>query len=223
VGLRITTWPRVRSARTPQPAPEAALGPGGLEALARVLSALLCKRTSADQVRQKALGLGLLRQPGPGEQPEFSARTASRHFLAGYQLPASVEVGTLANLRDHLDGGRQVYVLLVCDGPVRDGAGATDRVAWRLVDCPAVGAAESFVVLTEPTAPVGTARLLSRERFLEAWQAGGYCLIAAARGWGDLPAQGSTFFGGSRSEDGTYFWHTAACDTDGRGRVLCCY
>ena len=53
-----------------------------------------------------------------------------------------------------------------------------------------------------------------------AWAGAGNFLIVALRNWSELPAEGRSFFAGTRDPDGTYHWDTAECATDAEGRVL---
>src|SRR5215470_17828753 len=69
-----------------------------LGALAKVLSGLLSQSLSLEQVRDKAVGLGLLHHTESHEALQLTTQAASRLLLAGYQLPAQVEPGTWETL-----------------------------------------------------------------------------------------------------------------------------
>jgi hypothetical protein len=58
-----------------------------------------------------------------------------------------------------------------------------------------------------------------QEELLSFWEAGGRRMAVSFPEWGMLPDAGK-FAAGSRSDDGTYFWHTAECETDGIGRII---
>jgi hypothetical protein len=131
-----------------------------LAALSPVVSILLGRAVSAEQLRDKAIGFGLLRAADAEALPALTCQAASRLLLAGYRLPAFV-------------------------GPSTTGA--------------------------LPSAP-GT----------RAWHVADGLLLVAAPSWGDLPREGSRFFGGARDPDGTYHWYVAECFTDGEGRILRC-
>jgi hypothetical protein len=176
--------------------------------VAQVLTALLSRPVTDDEVVARAVGLGLLRQPAPAQPARLSAQAVSRLFLAGYCLPAHVEAGTLRALHGHLAAGRDVFVLL------------QEPVAELLRVRAAAGDLGLLVGATGPSAE--PARVLSQEAFTRAWAAAGNYLITATRRWADLPAEGRAFFGGTRERDGTYHWDTAECATDAEGRILRC-
>src|SRR5262245_65612860 len=93
-------------------APESELPACPPDVAARVLAALLPQPVAADEVLARAVGLGLLRQPPPGEPARLTPLALARLFLAGYRVPAHVEAGSLPVLRNHLLAGRFVFVLL---------------------------------------------------------------------------------------------------------------
>jgi hypothetical protein len=187
----------------------------GLEILARVISTLRGEAVRAAQVHDRAVGLGLLRCSAAGQPlPVLSCQSASRLLLAGYRLPAHVEPGTLRPLREYLRQGLQVFAPLA-------GLGLGDAPALYQLHCLYSPDADGpRLSLGEPEAPVAAVRELPLEAFVEAWVAAGGLLVVAAPQWGDLPRQGTTFFGGSRDRDGTYHWHVAECVTDGQGCIL---
>lgn len=80
--------------------------------LAQALSHLLGRPVTADEVRDRAVGLGLLRQPLPAGPVELTPRAAARLLLAGYGLPALVEAGNAVSLDEHSRAGRRVLVVL---------------------------------------------------------------------------------------------------------------
>jgi hypothetical protein len=189
-----------------------ALPAGAPHLVARVLAVLVGRSVGEDEVLARAVSLGLLRQPPPNQLAWFPAQALARLFLAGYRLPAHVEAGTVTSLRGHLAAGRSVFVLL--QDP--DGQGADGELLQ--VECTAGDL--GFVVGS--TGSEGRARLLTPEAFSRAWAGAGNFLIAAQRQWAELPAEGRSFFGGSREADGTYHWDTAECATDATGRILQC-
>jgi hypothetical protein len=112
-----------------------------IESLAPILSRLLPCRVTASAVFERALGLGLLRLPTDGAPPRLTAERASRLLLAGYRLPALAAVGAPAAAREHLAGGRHVF-LIGDDGeaevvPLHDSA-------WDSAARPMVVAARSW-------------------------------------------------------------------------------
>jgi hypothetical protein len=171
---------------------------------ARVLAALLPQPPGMEEVLARAVSLGLLRQPPPGEPAALSPLALSRLFLVGYRVPAHVEAGTLPLLQKHLLAGRCVFVLLDGEGLLRV-QGTADELGFPV---------------SVPAEPGGGTRLLTPETFARAWVPAGNFLIAGERRWADLPAEGQVFFGGTRDRDGTYHWDTAECATDGEGRIL---
>jgi hypothetical protein len=179
------------------------------EPLARVLARLLGRPVAAAAVRDRAVGLGLLRWPAAGAPGRIRAEAASRLLLAGYHLPALLEAACPRRACEHLAAGRLVFVLLGEGEPAAVQLHALlppDNPAWALVD-----AAAGARVIEEVSAP-----------WLFEGEAGGRLMVAAARRWDDLPAAGR-FFGGSRDRDGSYHWDAADCDTDAAGRVLRCW
>jgi hypothetical protein len=182
---------------------------------AQILGILLGQTVSAEQVVERAVGLGLLRYPASDPPPHLSPQILARLCLAGYRLPAHVERGTLTSLREHVEAGRQVFVLLRAPGceprPQHD----------ELLQVQATSGNLGFLL-----APLGQAsgavHLLASEAFARAWQAAGNLLVAALRGWAELPVEGRAFFAGTQDPDSTYHWDTAECVTDSAGRILRC-
>jgi hypothetical protein len=173
-----------------------------------------------DEVRDRAVGLGLLRQPG-NDAPclELTCLAASRLLLAGYRLPAQVVPGSLDELRASLGQGQLVLVPLEGVAPA---SGDGESVLFQVHCFEPQSPDGPCLSLGLPEAPVDTVRPLPLPRFAEAWEAGGGLLIVAARQWESLPRDGALFFGGSRDPDGTYHWTVAECVTDGEGRILRC-
>jgi hypothetical protein len=170
--------------------------------LAQALTFLLGRDISPGQVQEKAVGLGLLRQPS-GEGPIALRSRAAARLLLAHQLPAFVENGSLAVLRDHCLAGRWTFVVLAEAEPLLFQVRGMDPEMLTL-------------------AASATARLESwpLERFRTAWATADHRLLVAARSWNDLPTDGLLFFGGLRDVDGAYHWNTAECDTDRKGRIL---
>ena len=189
-------------------------GPGActVEEVTRVISNLLGRTVTAHQVQERAIAFGLVRHPAPGERLALSAQAASRLLLAAYHCPAQFGVGGLPALYRHLRAGYLVLALLVAP-PLNP---ALLQVCGLLRD----EGGRCWFFLTEPGTSPHEGRRLPREAFVNAWAAGGNLLLVAARQWRELPTEGSGFFGGSRSADGTYHWDTAECDTDREGRIL---
>jgi hypothetical protein len=196
-------------------APEPALPSCPPDVAARVLAALLPHPVGADEVLARAVGLGLLRQPPPGEPARLTPLALARLFLAGYRVPAHVGAGSLPVLRNHLLAGRSVFVLFDNQG-LEPGAGPAGLGLLRVQR----GADEAGFLVGAPGDPTAGSRLLDPETFARGWAPAGNFLVAALRRWGDLQAEGKTFFGGTRDRDGAYHWDTAECATDGEGRVL---
>jgi hypothetical protein len=201
---------------SPDVVAEPSPGDWSCDVLARVLAALLGQSLTPEQVRDKAIALGLLRCPASDGPLTLPAQEACRLFLSGYRLPAYIEIGTSATLTIHLQQGRQVFVLLAD----RDGDGTK---------APALYQVQGF--LTEQTSAVevhrvelgalpGLSRSLEANTFAAAWAQTGSRAIVAARSWSDLPIGFGAFFGGSCDRDGAYHWDMAECDTDGAGQVL---
>jgi len=197
--VRLCQAPAERAAvREPPPVPVE----WAPEVAARVLTALLPRPVTADEAVTRAVGLGLLRHPAAEQPAHFSAETLSRLLLAGYTLPAHVEAGTVARLRAHLGAGRLAFVLLEEELlQVHDSAG------------------ELGFLLRPPGQTQAPARLVAPDVLALATDS---FLVAALRGWSELPAEGRSFFGGTRDRDGSYHWDTAGCATDAAGRVLRC-
>jgi hypothetical protein len=181
-----------------------------VEAVAQVLSRLLHREILPAEVRDRAVGLGLLRMSESGCPTHLTATAVSRLFLAGYRLPAHVELPAPERLRAHLESGQHVFLLV--PGPkVFDVPGLLLRIAAR-----------DEVILAELGAPAPRFEAVCLDWLAGAWAGATYGLVVAARQWCDLSAAGATFFGGMRQRDGTICWTTADCDTDAEGRVLRC-
>jgi hypothetical protein len=169
----------------------------------------------------RAVGLGLARQPAPGEPPELSVQAISRLFLAGYQLPALAEYGTLRRLKELWCAKRTMFVALPAAGT--EGDGASPEPAPHLIGAADLeDPAESWLALCDLRCSQLCAWRLLLDDFLDRWAAAHHLLFVAARQWSDLAATGTAFFGGSRSRDGVFHWDSAECDTDGEGRLLRC-
>jgi hypothetical protein len=203
--------------------PDLPLGSWEMRPAAQVISTLLHRDFSPEQVIHRAVALGLLRCCQPVGRPRLTNQTASRLFLAGFGLPAQVEIGSLATIKTHLTEGRQVFVLLQ-DRPDLSFP-LTEPGDQHLLQAQALlqeTDTEVGFLLTDPDdAPLYWYRL-PRDQFEAAWAANGNLLVAALRDWDHLPNQAPTFFGGFRNPDGSYFWETAECDTDCKGQVLRC-
>jgi hypothetical protein len=200
--------------RPPAPEPEGALPSCPPDVAAAVLSVLLSQEVKADQVVARAVGLGLLRQPPPQEPAWLTPLALSRLFLAGYGSPSHLEAGNPSRLRQHLLAGRIVFVLLDRQG-LEAGTGPARLELFQVKEGPdGLGFAVSVPWASAP------AYLASPEGLAGAWAPAGNFLIAAARGWGELPPEGSAFFGGTRDRDGTYHWDTAECATNREGRIV---
>jgi hypothetical protein len=186
-----------------------------VRALARVVSALVGRNLSAEQLAQRAVGLGVARQPAAADDLHLTPRAASRLLLAGYRLPAQVERGEVPAMCRHLSQGRRVFLVARPDQPSN---GAVRPAAFEAWLWPEDGPAGPQLLLAEPGEPQ-MSRHASQEALSRTWSAGAG-LIVAARRWDDLAATGRAFFGGMRDVDGAYRWTTAGCDTDARGRIL---
>lgn len=183
------------------------------EIVARLLSGLVQRPVTADEVLQKAVALGLLRHPALGCSAELDIKSTARLLLSAYHLPAHIEEGALPLLEGHIADGRRVWVVLPHE--------ATTTVHQIISLAP-----DPFGGMALALRPVGARFVveerLSAERFVERWTAAGCLLVVAATTWADLPATGSLFFGGLRDRDGSYHWVAAECDTDREGRILRC-
>ncbi|HXG10471.1 MAG TPA: hypothetical protein VNK04_11980 [Gemmataceae bacterium] len=240
--------PRGGAGRVPGTEAVSSTGFCSLEILSRAITTLLNCPVSARQVRDKAVGLGLLRQPENDTFPALSCQAASRLLLAGYRLPAQVESGTLQALQEYL---RQGPLVLVPLAGLRPGDDVGGPVLFQLHGLHAQDPDEPWLEVGEPEASVapsapiplprsggegskqsspfleGGAGLRVKERlplarFEAAWAAADRLLFTAARRWDDLPREGTSFFGGARDPDGHYHWHLAEYLTDGQGRILRC-
>jgi hypothetical protein len=189
-----------RSSASAEPAASVSWTP---HILAEALSTLLAQPLTAEQVRRRAVALGLLRHSVVEPRPELSARAAARLLLAGYHLPAAIEHGTLASLTEHYRAGRRILVRVAEPTP-------------KLLEVRSVE--EAVLSVADPAATAGQCWPL--ERFRVAWSRTGNGAIIAAQRWEELPEIGLLFFGGLRDADGAYHWNTAECDTDRQGRLL---
>ncbi len=210
-----------RAGRAPEEGEARPLGRYSLGAIARVLSSLLRQPVSLEQVRDKAVGLGLLHHTGLGEGTELTTQSVSRLLLAGYHLPAQVEVGTLQTLANHLRAQRLVFVL----PPSLDQDDGVDAALSSVViqvhafqeDSPG----HSRLLLSEPGGARATAQAVALDHPLVAsWAVSSFFLLVAAQHWSELPTKGTVFFAGSRDAAGVYHWNSAECDTDASGRIL---
>jgi hypothetical protein len=201
----------VAAAPRSQPVPIAPPPPQswGCHIVARLLSGLLRRPVTTEEILHKAIALGLLRQPGLGRSAELDTRATARLLLSGYQLPAHIEEGSLLLLESHLAGGRRAWVVLQ-----RNETAVVYQVFSRPLD-PSAG-----MSLREVGGRFVVEEHLSVERFVECWTAAGRLLVVAATAWADLPATGALFFGGLRDRDGSYHWVAAECDTDREGHIL---
>jgi hypothetical protein len=192
---------------TVQPAPTAPAG-CSLDCLAHLLGVVLERDVLPVEILERAVALGLARYPPPNATVLLPLQTVARLFLAGYHLPIHIGEGTLKELTGHLRSGRRLFVLL------------NNHVAL-LSETDGIEAYQLTRSL-HAAGPLGSLRDFARQGFEQAWQAAGCVLVVAARGWTELPRRGRVFFGGSRDPDGTYYWNTAECVTDGQGYILHC-
>jgi hypothetical protein len=183
-----------------------------MDAASRVLRALLEYPIQPEQVRDRAISLGLLRHPPSGEPGELTTKTFSRLLLVGYHLPALADVGTRPVLQDHLRAGRRAFVLQ---------NEAESVSVWQVLDLHSEQFGEA-VTVREAGTPFVLQKRLTLEGFADRWAAVGNALIIAAASWEDLLGEGPTFFGGLRDRDGTYHWFSAECDTDAAGNIARC-
>jgi hypothetical protein len=210
-----------RTGRAPEEGITQPPGPCSLEAIARVLSCLLRRPVSLEQVREKAVGLGLLHHAECGDGGELTAQAVSRLLLAGYHLPAQVEVGTLPLLAEHARAQRLVFVL---PGAPEESDGLDTGLASPVLQVHKVqdaGPGDSWFLLGEPGGSPATKQLVSLDHPLIASSIpASFLLLVAAQHWSDLPQEGNAFFAGSRDANGVYHWNSAECDTDATGRIL---
>ncbi len=198
------------AARRATPAEPAADPSCSVAVAASVLGALLGRSMSPAEVAETAVGLGLLRLPGPGEEGLLSPAALGRLFLTGYFLPAHVETSSARALQQHLRAGRRAFPLLASAGG-RSAAGPVE------VFLEPDGAG---LLVSDLGGPRRTFWSLPADVFAAAWAGAGQWLAVALCAWAELPAEGQTFFAGGRDRDGTYHWDAAGCATDGRGRIL---
>jgi hypothetical protein len=177
--------------------------------VAQILADLLARPVDPQEVRDRSIAFGLLRQAGSGEGTELTAQNASRLLLAVYRLPAQMETATWPEVCRHHSEGRRVFLMLA--NPVNPRP-------------PAVGLPAALAVDGLPADDTRTngeaAPCLPAEQVIEAWSHAGHLAVIAARRWADLPADGMTFFAGSRSREDIFYWNTAECDTDRDGNIV---
>jgi len=178
----------------------------GCDIVAHLLTGLVQRPVTAEEVVRKAVGLGLLRHPALGRSGELDIKATARLLLSAYHLPAHIEQGTLLLLESHLAAGRRAWVVLQ----------EQETTAVYQV----VSTSTSGLALREVGSRFVVEECLSAEQFVERWTLAGCLLVVTAPAWSDLPASGELFFGGLRDRDGSYHWVTAECDTDGQGRIL---
>jgi hypothetical protein len=173
----------------------------------------LGREVDAAAAEERAIGLGLLRCLEAGRPAALTARRLSRLLLAGYGLPAAVEESAAARASQHVDAGRLVFVLL----PALAGEGTEFFQVHRdPLACPE----QSALIVTEVGTGPAAAWQFPQEEWLPAWSRTGNFAVVALRRWSDMPTEGRLFFAGDRDRHGTYYWHTAECETDAAGRVL---
>jgi hypothetical protein len=206
--------------RLPQPGsatlsssdPEPAETPCPFGFVTHVVRYLLSPALDPEAVRARAVALGLLRHTGPAKL-RLNAQAAARLFLAGYRLPAHVDLGDLRRLRHSLGEGWLVFV------PFRPAEEAEPEVVL-VHSYQEEEKGDPWLLVTRLGESVAAVQSLGLPQFAGGWAAAGGLLVTAARLWSDLPREGSRFFGGSRGNDGVYHWDSAECDTDGEGRIL---
>jgi hypothetical protein len=193
-----------------------------LDALAPVVSALLRRSITGEQLREKAIAFGLARQPPVGAPLSLTPEACSRLLLSAFRCPAQVSIGTLEELRRRLRKGWLAFLPLAVGALPDDLSVATIPVMFQVhLPRPRRCASSTFLV-SRPGAPHETARPLTAERFQLLWNEAGRLLLLGAHSWSDLPATGTRFFGGSRNRDGTYYWEMASYETDAEGHILYC-
>lgn len=183
------------------------------EIVARLVTGLVQRPVTADEIQRRAVGLGLLRHPALGRTGELDAKSIARLLLSAYHLPAHLEYGTVPLLEAHLAGGRRAWVVLP--------NGETTTV-YQVISLSRDPFGEIRVAVREVGDRFVVEEQLPVDRFAERWAAAGGLLVVAAVAWAELPPTGSLFFGGLRDRDGSYHWVAAECDTDKEGRILRC-
>jgi hypothetical protein len=180
--------------------------------VAQVVSELLARPITAQEIFQRAVGLGLARWTS---RPDFlTAKAVCRLFLAAYRLAAFADGGTVQSVRSHLAGGCTMLVCLrsatIADGPV---------LVYQILAMPAGDGPMAMVQLR--CLPLGENLEVSLDQFAGRWVSAGGRMVVAAD-WSCLPRAGSTFFGGFRDPDGSYRWEIADSSTDDQGNILRC-
>jgi hypothetical protein len=200
--------------------PEPVLLDWSIEAAARVLSRLLERPLTCEQVLEKALAFGLVCAPAEGVPVSLTAQGLCRLFLAVYHIPAHLDFGTLQGIADYLGQGCLVFACLhdcAVDNaaPTKEAHGP--QCLYQVLEC---DPRTNSVTLAQHPGPRSEVVHLPLAQFEAVWKTGGQELVVAARAWSDLPDEGNEFFGGFRDIDRAYHWNTAECDTDRTGRIL---
>ncbi len=189
------------------------------EVAAQVLSSLLRRKVTADEVRDRAVGVGLLRVPAPGDLAELTPQAVSRLLLACYRVPGQMGPGSWRELCGHWRAGRHVFVFLPTF-TLDDEAGLVTATEVLQVAGFSRDRGEPCLLAGEPGAAANPAESLPLDLFFEVWAGADNHMLTAARRWEDLPRHGTSFFGGARGCDGAYHWFAAECETDAEGRIL---
>jgi hypothetical protein len=179
---------------------------------------LLASPHSCAQVQEKAVALGLIHQPAPESRAVFSPKSLSRLLLAGFRLPAQLQIESLENLNHHLREGRTVMVFI--NGGNSQNFSMALSPLFQIQGFVPGDAPPSGILLSEPGLVPYSLHQRPMDRFLACWEKAGNLALVAARHWEDLPLEGQVFFGGLRDHEGVYHWTTAECDTDVIGRIL---
>src|SRR5271165_702014 len=107
--MEVEAVPAPRALNKPVPtAPPPPVRQWSCAVVARLLTGLMQRPVTSEEITRRTVGLGLSRHPGH----ELCLKAMARLFLSAYQLPAHIEEGTLALLESHLAADRRTWIVL---------------------------------------------------------------------------------------------------------------